>query len=97
MPKIVKEGRFNTGRLYAKNGQEIAFWYHDNGILFFKDTSRCISGYIPFVTADYVTPRAIMGAYDNGSYEHYNKDMRCEYSDEYRTTSEMDFGPALKI
>lgn len=65
MEKIKAELGWNTGRMYARDGQQISAHRHEDKILF-QDHSRCIYGELT-VDCDF-TPSAIQAAYDNGKY-----------------------------
>lgn len=63
MPDMIK---FNTGRLYAANGQPIVA-IKVGRVVCFYDHARMIEGF--FVTDEPLTDRAVMEAYNSGTYE----------------------------
>ena len=78
---------FNTGRLYSKAGQRIAYKTFDEGVLF-ADYDRGVSGFIRFDAAldaplstsdvesmkELVSDYFVLDAYDEFRYEHPSLD-----------------------
>ena len=65
---------FNTGRLYAKEGQVIRAVFDDQAcVVRFNDFSRMVSGEFPYQrhnNSHFDLARAVMVAYDHGIYNY---------------------------
>ncbi len=69
-PATTLRAEWNTGRMYAADGQRVIAELLADGSAVFADTSRGIIGHVDFVTA--TTPaelrREVMQAYDLNQY-----------------------------
>lgn len=64
--------RFNTGRLYTRNGQPITATLHDDGVVTFMDHGRGIAGSFVLGSREF-NERTVMEAYD---WNKYHSDAR---------------------
>lgn len=87
---IIKQGGFNTGRQYSRDGQQVYWWQDEAGFVTFYDRSRCIIGVIqpcPYRITNMA--EWIMQEYDAGNYS-----MACQPE---RVPEDFDFGPSLRL
>lgn len=97
--EFIAQGGFNTGRLYAANGQEVYWWLMPSNKVVFYDRSRMIIGELEisdidakiFANFGLNSNRAgyLMRLYDAGRYK-----MACQPA---RIPEGFDFGPMLRI
>lgn len=87
---IIKQGGFNTGRLYSTNGQRIYWWADDDGVVAFYDLDRMICGMLHSPELpELVKPAWVLREYDTGRYS-----MACPPG---KVPADFDFGPALRL
>ena len=87
---IIKQGGFNTGRLYGTQGQRVYWWANDDGEVTFYDLDRMIVGLLhkPELP-ELVKPKWVMQEYDAGRYH-----MACQPG---WVPADFDFGDALRL
>lgn len=106
--KVLAEGGFNTGRLYTARGQEVYWWLvefnEDHHVVFFKDTSRKVHGYIETTAPGLVKDmrageRAcwIVGCYDRGWFETWAGKGRPNLEFILKAPADYDYGKELRI
>lgn len=100
MVKVIVQGGFNTGRLYSDDGQKIYYWQFDDGILYFRDLSRGIDGFLRVDEVQRhfpVIPGWLMRQYDNNQHAIWPDDVQRYGHRKLAVPAGYDFGPLLRI
>lgn len=100
--KSVARGGFNTGRLYARDGQKIFWWQFNDKSVYFRDVSRMVDGYIDPIgywldeIDDAAIAHVLMHRYDNGLHKRW-RDDGAEPHKILEVPDDFDFGAAMRI
>ena len=100
MTKVVVQGGFSTGRLYADDGQKVYYWQFDDGALYFVDLSRGIDGwlYLDEVQRNApVIPGWLMRQYDHNLHVRWPDDFQKYEYHALAVPEGYDFGPLLNL